>query len=250
MPVSFHWDGDHLAADLGPGAHALFTTRRGGVSAGEFASLDLGRSDPALELDDPAAVRENRERLQRAARGTTRLRFVRQVHGTALLTDESEREHDAAAPPAADGQLTRTPGLGAAIVVADCLPVAIAGPTGVAMLHAGWRGLAGGILRNGAHALAGGDDVDAPLHAVIGPGIGVCCFEVGDEVRAAFADHPDAHRGRNLDLKLIARRELQAAGVATVEDCGMCTHCEPQLFFSHRREGERTGRQGGVAWLS
>jgi copper oxidase (laccase) domain-containing protein len=124
--------------------------------------------------------------------------------------------------------------------------VAIAGPGGVAMLHAGWRGLAGGILGDGARALAG----SGPLHAAIGPGIGVCCFEVGDEVREAFGAHPGARRGRNLDLKLIARRELRAAGVEVVEDCELCTHCEPRLFFSHRRDGAQTGRQGGVAWLS
>lgn len=209
------------------------------MSAAPFDSLDLGRSDPALELDDPDAVAENRVRLQRAATGATALRFAHQVHGTALATDAAPRAE-------ADGQVTATPGLGAAVLVADCLPVAIAGPTGVAMLHAGWRGLAGGILAAGARALGGA----GPLRAAIGPGIGVCCFEVGDEVRAAFADHPEARSGRNLDLKLIARRELLAAGVPTVEDCDLCTHCEPALFFSHRRDGVRTGRQGAVAWRS
>ena len=121
----------------------------------------------------------------------------------------------------------------------------VTGPDGVAMLHAGWRGLAGGVLRNGVGALGGG-----PVTAAIGPGIGVCCFEVGDEVRDAFGAHPSARRGRNLDLKLIARRELQAAGVQEIADCELCTMCEPALFFSHRRDGERTGRQAGVAWRS
>jgi YfiH family protein len=131
------------------------------------------------------------------------------------------------------------------VLVADCLPVALAAPGAVAMLHAGWRGLAGGVLANGLRALG-----DGPVTAAIGPGIGVCCFEVGDEVRAAFGEHACARRGRNLDLKLIARRELREAGVEVVEDCGLCTVCEPELFFSHRRDGERTGRQAGVAWRS
>ncbi len=236
--MSFHWDGDHLAADLDEGARVLFTTRRGGVSSGPFASLDLGRTDPSIAVEDPAAVAENRRRLQQAAAGTTALRFGHQPHGAQIATDDDPRLD-------ADGQVTRTPGVGAAILVADCLPVAVAGPTGVAVLHAGWRGLAAGILERGVAELGAG-----PLHAAIGPGIGVCCFEVGDEVRAAFADHPGARREDHLDLKLIARRKLQDAGVATIDDCGLCTHCEPALFFSHRRDGARTGRQGAVAWLS
>jgi YfiH family protein len=130
-------------------------------------------------------------------------------------------------------------------MVADCLPVAIAGPGGVAMLHAGWRGLAGGILAQGAAALGDGHKA-----AAIGPGIGVCCFEVGDEVREAFADHHVAQRGRHQDLKAIARRQLRAAGVEQVEDCDLCTACEAELFFSHRRDRGVTGRQAGIAWLS
>jgi YfiH family protein len=234
-----HWDGDHLAGDLDHGARVLFSTRRGGVSTGPFASLDLGRADPAIPVEDPDAVAENRRRLQQAAAGTTHLRFGHQPHGAVVATDERPRED-------ADGQVTRTPGVGAAILVADCLPVAVAGPGGVAMLHAGWRGLAGGILENGVAQL--GDAVTAT--AIIGPGIGVCCFQVGDEVRAAFADHPDARQGDHLDLKLIARRKLQAAGIPVIEDAGLCTHCDAERFFSHRRDGARTGRQGGVAWLS
>jgi YfiH family protein len=235
--VSFHWDGDHLAGDLGPGARALFSTRRGGVSGGPYASLDLGRGDPALPVDDPAAVAENRRRLQAAAAGTRSLRLAHQPHGAVIATDADPRTD-------ADGQVTAQPGVGATVLVADCLPVALAGPGGVAMLHAGWRGLSSGVLENGVAALGGATT------ALVGPGIGVCCFQVGDEVRAAFADHPGARRGDHLDLKLIARRRLQAAGVEHVHDCGLCTHCEPGLFFSHRRDGGRTGRQGGVAWLS
>jgi len=231
----FRWDGEHLAAELPHGARALFTTRRGGVSTGPFASLDLGRTDPALERDDPEAVAENRRRAAAAAGGRP-LRIARQVHATGIATDEDPA-------PEADGQVTRADDVAATVLVADCLPVAIAAPGGVAMVHAGWRGLAAGILRRGVAALG-----DGPKAAAIGPGIGVCCYEVGDEVRAAFADHPGARRGRNLDLKLAARQQLRAAGVAEIEDCDLCTACDPERFFSHRRDGDDTGRQAGIAW--
>src|SRR5437764_9760350 len=117
------------------------------------------------------------------------------------------------------------------------------------MLHGGWRGLAGGIVAEGARALeelAGA----GPVAAAVGPGAGPCCYEVGEEVHAAFARHGDAVRhGRNLDLKEVARRELAAVGVEEVHDAGICTLCgDPRLWFSHRREGGVTGRQSGVAW--
>jgi YfiH family protein len=234
---AFSWDGDHLAAALPHGAHALFTTRRGGVSQGPFASLNLGRTSAELEDDDPAAVAQNRGRVSDAAGGRP-LRLAHQVHATAIATDDAPLAE-------ADGQVTRRRDAALAVMVADCLPVAIAGPGGVAMLHAGWRGLAGGILARGVAALG-----DGPKAAAIGPGIGVCCFQVGDEVRAAFAEHEGAQRGDHLDLKAIARRQLRAAGVEQVDDCDLCTACEAQLFFSHRRDRGRTGRQAGVAWLS
>lgn len=234
---AFSWDGDQIVAALPHGARALFTTRRGGVSDGPFASLNLGRTNPADEPDDPARVAENRARVAAAA-GGRELRLARQVHGAAVATDDRPLAE-------ADGQVTARSDVAAAVLVADCLPVAIASPSGVAMLHAGWRGLAGGVLRRGAAALGPG-----PLVAAIGPGIGVCCFEVGDEVREAFAAHPGAQRGRHFDLKLAARRELLTAGVEEVHDCDLCTTCDPERFFSHRRDGERTGRQAGVAWRS
>jgi YfiH family protein len=233
---AFHWDGDHLAAALPHGAHALFTTRRGGVSTGRFAALNLGRTRADIEDDDPAAVAQNRASVQKAIGRP--LRISHQVHATAIATDDEPLVD-------ADGQLTSSAETAPTVMVADCLPVAIASPAGVAMLHAGWRGLAGGILALGAAALG-----DGPKAAAIGPGIGVCCFEVGDDVRAAFPDHTGAQRGRNLDLKAVARRQLRAAGVEQVDDCGLCTFCEPELFFSHRRDQGVTGRQAGIAWLS
>jgi YfiH family protein len=148
-----------------------------------------------------------------------------------------------------DGHATALRDVAAVVLTADCLPVALGAQGAVAMVHAGWRGLAAGVLEQGVRAVRelGGA---GPIRAAIGPGAGPCCYEVGDEVRAAFADLGDAPRhGRRLDLKLIARRRLEEAGVAEVHDTGLCTMCAgPALFFSHRRDGGRTGRQAGVAW--
>jgi polyphenol oxidase len=240
----FRAAGDHIAADL-PGAHVLFTTRRGGVSAGPYASLNLG----LWTEDDPAHVGINRDRLADAV-GIARGRFAqgRQVHGTRVRAlDAPPDPHEIPAP--ADGQATSVAGVAPIVLTADCLPIALASAGAVAMVHAGWRGLSGGVLAEGVVAvrrLGGADEIVA----AIGPGAGPCCYEVGDEVRAAFAAHGDAARnGNNLDLKAIARRELQAAGVREVHDVGLCTMCaDPDLFFSHRRDGGVTGRQGGVAW--
>jgi copper oxidase (laccase) domain-containing protein len=137
------------------------------------------------------------------------------------------------------------------VLVADCVPVALIAPGAVAMLHCGWRGLAHGIVEHGVAAireLGASDGVEA----AIGPGAGRCCYEVGDEVHAAFASYgPEIRDGRNLDLKLIARRALEAAGVTAVHDTELCTMCsDPELFFSHRRDGGVTGRQSGLAWRS
>jgi polyphenol oxidase len=236
----------HIALDL-PGAQVLFTTRHGGVSRGPFESLNLG----VLTDDERAHVRTNQRRVAEAV-GIPFERFARgmQVHGTTVRSLAEAPEPGATLEPA-DGQATNVPGVAASVLVADCLPVAIAGPGAVAMLHCGWRGLADGILSEGVRALRG-LGADGPLHAAIGPGIGPCCFEVGDEVRERFAAHGEEVRnGRNLDLKLIARRELEAAGVEEVLDVELCTYCaggEP--FFSHRRDAGVTGRQAGIAWLS
>jgi copper oxidase (laccase) domain-containing protein len=132
--------------------------------------------------------------------------------------------------------------------VADCLPIALAGDGGVAMLHGGWRGLAAGVVDEGVAALRAAG-VAGPLEAVIGPGAGGCCYETGPEVHAVFARY-SASDGRLLDLKAVATAQLHAAGVETVDDVGLCTLCAPEgLLFSHRRDGPDTGRQGGFAWL-
>jgi polyphenol oxidase len=232
----FRWHGEHLAIDL-DGATAVFSTRRGGVSEGPFASLNIGRRTG----DEGTRVEENRERLA-AAVGSDWGRFARaiQVHGTRVRRVERTPEREDPWEEA-DGHATALPGVPALVFVADCLPIALVAPGAVAMVHAGWRGLADGIVAEGVAALGEG-----PVRAAIGPGIGPCCYEVGDEVRDRFP--AEAAAGRHLDLKLAARREREAAGAAEVHDAGLCTSCEPELFFSHRRDAGTTGRQAGVVW--
>jgi YfiH family protein len=232
------------------GAAVAFSTRLGGVSEPPYDSLNLG----LLTDDAETAVEENRRRLA-AALGfePEQVVFARQMHATSLIEHPTElrgsfrslgvQKEPRNDPPEADGHVLREPGSAALVFTADCLPVAVAGPLGVAMLHAGWRGLAGGILAAGVEAVEG-------TSAAIGPGIGPCCYEVGEEVLDAFSGLGEGvATGRMLDLPEAARRQLAAAGVERVESAGLCTGCETELFFSHRRDAGRTGRQGGVAWL-
>ena len=251
LPEPFYARGEHVGVDL-PGARALFTTRRGGFSAGPYASLNLGR----LTDDDPGAVRLNRARLEERTGG--RLAYIRQVHGTFVRRIAGTGDVGVAPLPdgdvellEADGQATRLRGVAPMVMTADCLPIAVAGGGAAAMLHAGWRGLAGGIVAEGVRALRE-LGAEGPVEAAIGPGAAGCCYEVGEEVHARFAAYgADVRFGRNLDLKAIARADLVSAGVAVVHDVGLCTICsEESLFFSHRRDHGITGRQAGVAWLS
>lgn len=175
----------------------------------------------------------------------------RQVHGTFVQRVRSATgSRGGAVAIDADGHVTALKSVGTMVLTADCLPVALAGEGAVAMVHAGWRGLAAGVLEEGVAALRelGGA---GPIEAVVGPGAGVCCYEVGPEVHAAFGqDSGDApHRdAKNIDLRGIARERLLAAGVTRVHDAAACTICD-ERFFSHRREGARAGRQGSIAWL-
>jgi len=242
-----------LEAEL-PGARAAFSTRLGGVSEAPFDRLNLG----ILTGDERDAVIENRRRLA-AALGLApeRVAIGRQVHGAELQTHTAGQSpspfaepgsaipevdgHVIPAPAAARGTAAGSPAA-ALVFVADCLPVALAGPGGVALMHCGWRGLAAGILARGADAVGATD-------AAIGPGIGSCCYEVGDEVLEAFADlGPGVASGPMLDLAGVARRLLERAGVERIEFAGLCTSCERALFFSHRRDRGRTGRQAGLVW--
>jgi YfiH family protein len=223
----------------------------GGASDDPFASLNLG----ILTEDDPDAVAENHRRLA-AALGLdpARVAVAHQVHGADLLThsdatalrcslSEYATDKEQGKLPRADGHVIAESGVGALVLVADCLPVALAGPGGVAMLHCGWRGLAAGIVERGVTAIGA-------TQAAIGPGIGPCCYEVGSEVLEAFAGLSGVARGRMLDLAAVAGTLLAEAGVEDVSSARICTSCEPALFFSHRRDEGSTGRQAGVAWLS
>ncbi|MGH2949674.1 MAG: polyphenol oxidase family protein [Solirubrobacteraceae bacterium] len=238
----FRWEGDHIAADL-PGARALFTGRRGGVSGGPFASLNLGR----LTADEGANVDENRARVA-IATGCPRERFLygRQVHG-ATVRRATEPPGPARPPAEEDGQATALRGHPALVFVADCMPVLLAADGAVAAIHAGWRGMAAGILAQGVAAVRdlGGE---GPVTALIGPGARGCCYEVGEGVHAAFEGYRARRGERNLHLPAIARAKLDEAGVAEVHDVALCTMCWFGLFFSHRRDGGVTGRQAGVVW--
>ena len=231
-----------LSAEL-PGARAAFTTRLGGVSEDSFASLNLG----VLTDDAEDAVRENRRRATDAlGRDPAGVLLGFQEHAAYVQRRESPPRPngwlDALAPEPADGQATSAAGLTPLVQVADCLPVALAGDGGVAMLHCGWRGLAQGIVARGVEEVAA-------RAAAVGPGIGPCCFEVGPEVLGRFERLGGGiAAGRMLDLREVVRRLLAEAGVDAVEVCELCTSCEPELFFSHRRDRGRAGRQGGMVW--
>jgi polyphenol oxidase len=245
LPEPFRLEGEHLAIDL-PGARAVFTTRRGGFSQGPYASLNLGR----FTDDDRGAVERNRESLQRALE--VRFAYGRQVHGSRVMTADEPPVEDGSMPAEADGQATAHTGVAPMVLTADCLPVAIAGEGAVAVVHAGWRGLAAGVVGEGVAALRSLGAAGA-LEAAIGPGAGPCCYEVGEEVHETFTAGygASARRGRNLDMKAVAREQLRRAGVDAVHDAGLCTICsDPALFFSHRRDRGITGRQAGIAWLS
>lgn len=244
------------------GIEVAFTGRGGGVSEPPFDGLNLGFHTD----DEPTAVAANRGRLCRALRiDPGSVVAAHQVHGAAVEVHRRlPPNRDFLRPggggeglPQADGQVVATVGgaegeaastaaswLAPLVLVADCLPVAIAGPGGIGMLHCGWRPLVAGIIGAGTTAIAA-------RAAAIGPGIGPCCFEVGEEVHAAFAGFalgPGIKRGRNLDLPEIAARLLARAGVTHIERSGICTRCDADNFYSHRRDGARAGRQAGLVW--
>jgi YfiH family protein len=173
----------------------------------------------------------------------------RQVHGNTV-----QRVHTLAARGGeavamdADGHATALGGIGAMVLTADCLPVALASDSAVATLHVGWRGLAAGVLEEGVRALRELAEGEAgPMVAVVGPGAGACCYEVGPEVHAAFGARVAG--AQNIDLRAIARERLLEAGVDEVLEARACTICD-ERFFSHRREGARAGRQAAIAWRS
>jgi hypothetical protein len=216
-----------------PGPYAVaFTTREGGVSTGPYASLNLALRSG----DDPAAVAENR-RLACAELGldADRMALNRQRH-SAIVLEARDGMRDAFG----DGLWSAEPGLPMLALSADCVPIAIAradGTPALAVVHAGWRGLVAGVVAAAVEAL--GPGVTA---AAVGPAVGPCCYEIGPEVAAQFDD--SLVSGSILDLWSAAEQALRAAGVATVERTDICTRCNPDLFFSHRRSGELRGTQG------
>ncbi|HEY3758766.1 MAG TPA: polyphenol oxidase family protein [Solirubrobacteraceae bacterium] len=223
-----------LRFELPGGARALFTTRAHGNLS-------------TLRGEHPEHGRRERDRLCDEL-GLRWLCASRQVHGTAVRRVRSEDGSGGAALALdADGHATALRGIGVMVLVADCLPVLLASEGAVAALHAGWRGLAAGVLEEGVRAVRelGGE---GEIVALVGPGAGPCCYEVGEEVHAAFGG---AHRvaERNIDLAALAHDRLAAAGAQRVERVGICTICDARLY-SHRREDVRAGRQAGIAWLS
>jgi polyphenol oxidase len=238
-----------LLFDLPGGGHALFTTR----AHGNMSSVGGLGHEHGLHARERLRTQLGLRRFARGyqTHGTT----VRRIRGDA---DIPAPDTGAAQPPIeADGHATRVAGIGAMALAADCLPVALGGECAIAMVHAGWRGLAAGILEQGVLALRD-LGVTGEISAILGPGAGPCCYEVGPEVHAAFACDPFAQRsalgggeagGSPIDLRAIARERLHAAGVADVRDVDACTICDSR-FYSHRRESTRAGRQAGIAWLA
>jgi polyphenol oxidase len=239
---------DVISVATPAGVTAAFTTRVGGVSTGSWAGLNLG----VATGDDPDAVRENRRRLCLAVGvdpvGAT---LGHQVHGTDVRT--------VARPPypgrftgalagwdEGDGLATEQAGIALVVLGADCLPVLLwrQDRPQVAAVHAGWRGLADGVLENAVRALGEATQVGA----AIGPGVGPCCYPVDAALRTRFADRFGAAtvHGDAVDLALAAEVALTAAGITRIAKVGECTSCTPERFYSYRRDGAHTGRHGGI----
>jgi YfiH family protein len=225
-----------------PGPYTVaFSTRVGGVSDGAYASLNLGRST----RDEPENVDENRRRLcATVGVDAGRLALNRQVHAATVNRAEAGARNEEG-----DGLWTDEPNVPMLAFSADCLPIALArmnGAPGLALLHAGRLGLLEGIVDAGVAALRG------PLAAIVGPGIGPCCYEVGEAIAADYRARfgPEVLRGRNLDLWTAAERVLHEAGVTAVDRLDVCTACDADRFFSHRRDGPLTGRQGVIGYVA
>jgi YfiH family protein len=227
-----------------PGPYRVaFSTRLGGVSEGEFASLNLGKRTG----DRFENVIENRSRLCRLLEiDPARSTMAYQQHGAVarraepkgLLAEEADF-------PECDALWSEEPGQGMLLVTADCLPIAMArqdeGCPGLALVHAGWRGLLDGVIESAARALGHGS-----FRAALGPAIGPCCFEVSEEIAAGFRRRYGraVASGRKVNLWLAAEQALRETGCSRIEKIELCTACNPDLFFSHRRDQGRTGRQG------
>ncbi len=233
-----------------PDVRAVFTLRQGGVSRPPFDTLNLGLHTG----DAPEAVQENRGRVRRLLQLPAEPSWLDQVHGAEAVSLEGGGPGE---PPRADATVTRARGRVCAIQVADCMPVLFAARDGtaVAAAHAGWRGLAAGVLSATVRALA---VAPSELLAWLGPAIGPLHFEVGGEVRTALLDvdggagpvfTPNARGRWQCDLYAVARRQLAALGVHEVYGGGWCTYADRARFFSYRRDG-RCGRMAALAWIA
>jgi polyphenol oxidase len=223
-----------------PGPYeVVFSTREGGVSEGPFASLNLGRAT----ADEPERVNENRRRLCAEVGADPDALAMNYQHHSADVLRARPGSRDARG----DGIWTDERGLPVLALAADCLPIALARANGsgpaLALLHAGWRGLLEGIVPAGVSALGG-----RAVAAAVGPSIGPCCYEVGEEVADRFrrAFGFGLYRDGRLDLWTAAERALRVAGCVRVDRIDLCTACSPARFFSHRRDDGLTGRQGVI----
>ncbi len=252
--TALHWPGN-------PRVRGLFSSRDGGGSRGPYAAAEgAGGMNLATHVgDDLQQVLRNRERLATWLGGVQAV-WLEQVHGIEVADLDA---WDGTRALCADAALCSRPGVAAAVLVADCLPVLLAAPQGraVAAAHAGWRGLAAGVLERSADALAGRAGCHgADLQAWLGPAIGPAHFEVGEEVRAAFvaadalaarAFAPSRRQGHWMaDLFELARQRLQRAGLprASILGGGRCTVADPARHYSFRRD-RITGRQAGLVWI-
>jgi hypothetical protein len=240
-----------------PNVRALVTTRYGGASGGAYAGLNLGDHVG----DDPALVAQNRAALR--AMLPAEPVWLRQVHGVAVAVADADAVSE---PVEADASVARRPGKVCAVLTADCLPLLLCDDAGtvVAAAHAGWRGLAAGVIECTVRSMG---VAPASLIAYLGPAIGPAAFEVGDEVRQTFvAADPAAQQAFTrhsalstqhsplstqkwlADIYLLARQRLQSLGVDRIHGGGYCTHNDPQRFYSYRRDGA-TGRMASLIWL-
>jgi YfiH family protein len=253
--------------DASANVHAFTTLRCGaGSSQAPFDSFNLGNAR-AADGDDPGVVARNRSELVERAGLPSAPRWLRQVHGTRVVRFDGSAAtpHPRPSPslegegaePDADAAVTSMPGVVLAILTADCLPVVFAARDGseVGAAHAGWRGMAAGVLEATVAAMRA---APADLVAWLGPAAGPDAYEIGEEVfdafvardpraRAAFVPTRPGHW--RVDLYMLARQRLADAGVAAVHGGGLCTISDPQRFFSHRRDG-RSGRIATLAWMT
>ena len=243
-------DGCYLQPDWPAPASvkAFVTTRSGGVSDGPWRSLNLGLRSG----DDTDKVLQNRSVLMQDW-PLDKIQWLKQVHGADVAQADQDCEEKEA-----DACWSVVSGRACAVLTADCLPVLFCNRSGtrVAAAHAGWRGLAGGVLENTAAVF---DDSPGALMAWLGPAISQPCFEVGSEVRQAFLAHdPDAERafvaGQGdrwfADIYTLARQRLAALGIYDVYGGDYCTVRQEELFFSYRRDGAKSGRLASVIWLA